>query len=52
MLHEKGITILLAAMGPPKPDDGFYTSLVCENYGILVGLYPHQMPFLFLDDMA
>ncbi|CAI6093214.1 unnamed protein product [Clonostachys chloroleuca] len=36
MLHEKGITILLAAMGPPKPDDGFYTSLVCENYGILV----------------
>ncbi|CAG9941495.1 unnamed protein product [Clonostachys rosea f. rosea IK726] len=36
MLHEKGITILLAAIGPPKPDDGFYTSLVCENYGILV----------------
>ncbi|CAH0036567.1 unnamed protein product [Clonostachys solani] len=36
MLHEKGITILLAAMGPPKPDDEFYTSLVCENYGILV----------------
>ncbi|VUC32167.1 unnamed protein product [Clonostachys rosea] len=36
MLHEKGITILLAAMGPPKPGDELYTSLVCENYGILV----------------
>ncbi|CAI6095131.1 unnamed protein product [Clonostachys chloroleuca] len=51
-MHEKGIASLLARLGPPKPDDKFYASLLCECYSILIPYWVKTGWNTMLDDPA
>ncbi|CAH0054975.1 unnamed protein product [Clonostachys solani] len=51
-MHEKGIATLLARLGPPKPNDKFYASLLCECYSILVPYWVKTDWNNMLDDPA
>ncbi|VUC26661.1 unnamed protein product [Clonostachys rosea] len=51
-MHEKGIASLLARLGPPKPGDKFYASLLCECYSILVPYWVKTGWNNMLDDPA